>query len=65
MDGLIAAGFDVRLANTIALKQYKGLKYTDDKTDARYFDPIGLTSVELKEFENQVMQCLNTEITTN
>lgn len=36
VDGLIAAGFDVRLANTIALKQYNGLKYTDDKTDARY-----------------------------
>jgi len=29
------------------------------------FDPIGLTNVELKEFENQVNQCLNTEITTN
>jgi transposase len=36
VDGLIAAGFDVRLANTVALKQYNGLKYTDDKTDARY-----------------------------
>ena len=32
----MASGFDVRLANTIALKQYSGLKYTDDKTDARY-----------------------------
>ena len=29
------------------------------------FDPIGLTNVELKEFENQVMQCLDAEITTN
>lgn len=28
------------------------------------FDPVGLTNVELKEFENQVIQCLNTEITT-
>lgn len=36
VDGLIASGFDVRLANTVALKQYNGLKYTDDKTDARY-----------------------------
>ena len=32
----MASGFDVRLANTIALKQYSGLKYTDDKTDTRY-----------------------------
>jgi transposase len=36
VDGLSASGFDVRLANTVALKQYNGLKYTDDKTDARY-----------------------------
>ena len=36
VDGLKALGFDVRLANTVALKQYNGLKYTDDKTDARY-----------------------------
>ena len=36
VDGLIASGFDVRLANTVALKQYNGIKYTDDKTDARY-----------------------------
>ena len=36
VDGLIDSGFDVRLANTVAMKQYNGLKYTDDKTDARY-----------------------------
>jgi len=36
VDGLLAAGLDVRLANTFALKQYQGLKYTDDKTDARH-----------------------------
>ena len=36
VDGLMASGFDVRLANTVALKQYNGIKYTDDKTDARY-----------------------------
>ena len=36
VDGLSDSGFDVRLANTVALKQYNGLKYTDDKTDARY-----------------------------
>lgn len=36
VDGLRELGFDVRLANTVAMKQYNGLKYTDDKTDARY-----------------------------
>lgn len=36
VDGLIESGFDVRLANTVAIKQYNGLKYTDDKTDARH-----------------------------
>ncbi|MFQ5661088.1 MAG: IS110 family transposase [Gammaproteobacteria bacterium] len=36
VDGLKDAGFDVRLANTVAMKQYNGLKHTDDKTDARY-----------------------------
>ena len=36
VDGLQAAGYDVRLANTVAMKQYDGLKYTDDKTDARH-----------------------------
>jgi transposase len=36
VDGLHESGFDVRLANTVAMKQYSGLKYTDDKTDARY-----------------------------
>jgi len=36
VDGLIDTGYDVRLANTIAMKQYDGLKYTDDKTDARH-----------------------------
>jgi transposase len=36
VDGLRESGVDVRLANTVALQQYNGLKYTDDKTDARY-----------------------------
>ena len=36
VDGLIEADYDVRLANTVALKQYSGLKYTDDRTDARH-----------------------------
>ena len=34
VDGLQAAGYCVHLANTSAIDQYSGLKYTDDKTDA-------------------------------
>lgn len=34
VDGLMAAGFDVRLANTAAIKQYEGLKYAGDEHDA-------------------------------
>jgi transposase len=34
IDGLKVAGFDVRLANSAALPQYQGLKYSDDETDA-------------------------------
>lgn len=34
VDGLMAEGYPVRLANPAAMKQYDGLKYTDDKTDA-------------------------------
>jgi hypothetical protein len=30
------AGFKVHLANTIAMRQYDGIKYTDDLTDARF-----------------------------
>lgn len=36
VDGLLEAGFDVRLANPLAVKQYDGLKYTNDATDARF-----------------------------
>jgi len=34
VDGLMSAGYPVHLANPAAMKQYDGLKYTDDKTDA-------------------------------
>jgi len=35
VDGLMAAGYvDIHLANPSAIKQYKGLKYTDDQHDA-------------------------------
>lgn len=36
VDGLEAEGYAVHLVNTLAAQQYKGLKYTDDKTDARW-----------------------------
>jgi transposase len=34
VDGLKAVGYQVHLANTTAIQQYSGLKYTDDKDDA-------------------------------
>jgi transposase len=36
VDGLQAAGYRVHLANTAAIKQYAGLKHTDDHSDARW-----------------------------
>lgn len=36
VDGLMNSGYDVRLANTLAIQQYNGIKYTDDATDARF-----------------------------
>jgi len=36
VDGLMDAGFPARLVNTSAVKQYEGLKHTDDKHDARW-----------------------------
>jgi transposase len=36
VDGLVEQGYDVRLANTGAIQQYNGIKYTDDASDARY-----------------------------
>ncbi|MGE6493091.1 IS110 family RNA-guided transposase [Cupriavidus metallidurans] len=34
VDGLMAAGYAVHLANTAAIKQYEGLKYAGDERDA-------------------------------
>jgi transposase len=34
VDGLLEAGYEVHLANTTAIQQYSGLKYSDDKDDA-------------------------------
>jgi len=36
VDGLQAEGYKVHLANTAAIPQYQGLKYTDDHSDARH-----------------------------
>ena len=36
VDGLMAEGYRVHLANTAAVEQYKGLKYSDDNSDARW-----------------------------
>ncbi|MEE8291097.1 MAG: IS110 family transposase [Candidatus Tectomicrobia bacterium] len=36
VDGLMDAGYGVHLANTAAIQQYEGLKYTDDRSDARW-----------------------------
>lgn len=36
VDGLEAAGFNVHLANTTAIRKYDGLKHGDDQSDARY-----------------------------
>lgn len=34
VDGLMEAGYSVSLVNTCAVKQYEGLKHTDDQYDA-------------------------------
>src|ERR671934_2678689 len=36
VDGLMEAGYRVHLANPTAIQQYSGLKYTDDRSDARW-----------------------------
>ena len=40
VDGLIDAGYPVHLANPAALKQYEGLKYSDDHHDARWLSQL-------------------------
>src|SRR6201998_4533010 len=34
VDGLMEAGYKVRLVNTAAVRQYEGLKHTEDEHDA-------------------------------
>jgi hypothetical protein len=36
VDGLVAAGFKVNLANTAAIQQYSGLKHGDDDSAAKW-----------------------------
>lgn len=36
VDGLEESGYTAHLVNTLAAQQYKGLKYADDKSDARW-----------------------------
>ena len=36
VDGLKGAGYRVKLANPSAMQQYQGLKYSDDRSDARW-----------------------------
>ena len=36
VDGLKDADFDVKLANTVAMKRYDGLKHSDDQDDAAF-----------------------------
>jgi transposase len=36
VDGLIEADYEARLVNTAAVQQYDGLKYSDDRYDARW-----------------------------
>ena len=40
VDGLMEQGYKVHLANTAAIQQYEGLKYTDDDSDARWLAHI-------------------------
>ncbi|HET7396521.1 MAG TPA: IS110 family transposase [Gammaproteobacteria bacterium] len=36
VDGLMERGYPLHLANTLAIQQYNGIKYTNDATDARF-----------------------------
>jgi transposase len=36
VDGLMGEGYQLHLANTAAIQQYEGLKYSDDHSDARW-----------------------------
>ena len=40
VDGLMESGFKVHLANTAAIQQYSGVKYTDDNSDAHWLSEM-------------------------
>jgi transposase len=51
VDALMEAGYRVHLANTAAIVQYSGLKYSDDDSDARWLAKLlrlGLLPEELR-----------------
>lgn len=45
VDGLMEHGYEVQLANTDEAQQYKGLKYTDDRHDARWLARMRLLGI--------------------
>ena len=36
VDDLVDKGYQVHLANTLAIQQYNGIKHTNDETDVRF-----------------------------
>src|SRR5918999_1775295 len=56
VDGLMEAGYPVHLANTAAIVQYGGLKYTDDRSDARWLAHLLRLKVLLETGESVASQ---------
>ena len=53
VDGLMEQGHRVHLANTAAIQQYEGLKYTDDHSDARWLAVFALGSIAAELYLSQ------------
>ena len=45
LDGLKKLGYNVKMANPSAMKQYEGLKYTDDKSDCLWLNRLNRLDV--------------------
>lgn len=45
VDALQESGYSIKLANPNAIQQYKGLKHTDDKTDARWLAELNRLTI--------------------
>ena len=45
VDGLMASGYSIKLANTNAIQQYNGLKHSNDKTDARWLAELNRLNI--------------------